>query len=47
LLAAKARHVLRRGGTLARKQGELVCIVISTAGRRDILGLAKGRRRLV
>ena len=47
LLATKARHVLRRRGTLARKYGELVRVVIPTTSGREVFGLAECRRRLV
>jgi hypothetical protein len=40
LLATKARHVLRRRGTLVRKYGKLVHVVIPSAASREVVGLA-------
>ena len=47
LFATKARHVLRRRGTLVRKYGKLVRVVIPPPVSREVLGLAECRRRLV
>ena len=40
LLATKARHILRRRGTLVRKYGQLVNVVITPAASREVVGLA-------
>ena len=46
LLAAKARHILRRRGTLVRKYGKLMRLVVLPAFCREVVCLAKCRRCL-
>ena len=47
LLAANARRVLRRRGTLVCKYGKLVHVVIRAPASREVISLAECHRRLV